>query len=302
MIPGLARMPDRTAGLLQERVDKLLLELPGALAGDEEALHQMRVAARRLRAALPLLAIKPHGGRVRRTRRALHALARSGGESRDLDVGLELLAGRIGVLGSTRERRVVLARMRRARTRARRAMVSAITNLDVSALRHELRAVLLRGSKPGHVVEQRIARTRARRGEALQAELGAHARRFDPEALHRMRRGARRMRYVAEVADALHGDDSAIPEAFKELQDELGHLHDAAVLAAWLRATANALQDQDAASAAEARSLERFFRTLARKYHRAFLAEPPALRVRRALLALRARTSSAAQEEAACAS
>lgn len=302
MIPVLFAMPERAAGLLEERVDKLLLELPGALAGDEEAVHQMRVAARRLRAALPLLAIKPHGGRVRRARRALHALARSGSQNRDLDVGLELLAGRIGVLGSTRERRVLLARLRRARRRARRAMVSAIAELDVSALHRELRALLARGCKPAHVVERRIARTCERRGEGLLAQASTHAQRFDPEALHRMRRGARRLRYVAEVADALQAEDSAIPEVFKQLQDELGHLHDAVVLAAWLRDTVNALQHDDAASAAEARALERFFRNLARKYHRAFLADPPALRARRALLALGARMLPAAREDTACAS
>jgi CHAD domain-containing protein len=295
-------MPERSAGLLQDRIDKLLLELPGALAGDAEAVHQMRVAARRLRAALPLLAIKPHGGRVRRARRALHALTRCGGESRDFDVGLELLAGRIGVLGNNRERRVLLSRLRRARTRARRAMVSAIAELDVTKMHRELRAVLSRGTKPGHVVLQRIARTRERRGDVLLAQIDAHARRFDPEALHRLRRHARRLRYVAEVADALRGEDSAIPDVFKQVQDELGHLHDAAVLAAWLGAAADALQGGDAAAAAEARSLARFFLSVARKYHRAFLADPPALRVRRALLALRANTLAIAHEEAACAS
>jgi CHAD domain-containing protein len=294
-------MPDR-AGLLQERVDKLLVALPGALSGDEEALHDMRVAARRLRAALPLLAIKPHGRRVRHVRRALHALARTGGESRDLDVGLELLVGRAGVLGTSHPRRVLIARLRRARTRAHRVMVDAIAELDIQALRHELRVVLARGSKPATVVRQRIARTRARRGDALLAQISAHARRFDSEALHRLRRGARRMRYVAEIADAMRGEDSTLPEEFKRVQEELGHLHDAAVLADWLSAAANALRDDDPAAAAEARTLERFFRNLARKHHRAFLADPPGLRVRRALLALRANTLPVAHEDAACAS
>ena len=77
MIPVFAAMPERTAGLLQERVDKLLLELPGALSGDEEALHQMRVAARRLRAALPLLAIKPTAGACGACAACVHALSRA---------------------------------------------------------------------------------------------------------------------------------------------------------------------------------------------------------------------------------
>ena len=46
----------RTAALLRDRVSRVFRELPGALAGEEEAVHQVRVTGRRLRVALPLLA------------------------------------------------------------------------------------------------------------------------------------------------------------------------------------------------------------------------------------------------------
>ncbi len=46
---------ERSAALLRERVRRVFQELPGALAGNEEPVHQLRVAARRLRIALRLL-------------------------------------------------------------------------------------------------------------------------------------------------------------------------------------------------------------------------------------------------------
>ena len=52
---------DRASPLLRERVRAVFKQLPKGLAGDEEAIHQMRVAGRRLRVALPLLARKPRG-------------------------------------------------------------------------------------------------------------------------------------------------------------------------------------------------------------------------------------------------
>ena len=45
---------DRVTPLLQQRIKALFRPLPKALAGGEEDLHQMRVAARRLRVAIPL--------------------------------------------------------------------------------------------------------------------------------------------------------------------------------------------------------------------------------------------------------
>ena len=57
---------DRATDLLQERIRMLFRHLPHALAGKAESVHQMRVASRRLRLALPLLGRKPDGRRLRR--------------------------------------------------------------------------------------------------------------------------------------------------------------------------------------------------------------------------------------------
>ena len=92
MTPDAARTPaERASPLLRQRIRAVFKQLPKGLAGDEEAIHQMRVAGRRLRAALPLLARRPGGKRVKRALRVLRELTRAAGQSRDLDVSLELL-------------------------------------------------------------------------------------------------------------------------------------------------------------------------------------------------------------------
>src|SRR2546425_2199332 len=118
---GLTAVPttivDHATPLLKAHVRALFRQLPPALAGDEEAIHQMRVAGRRLRVALPLLARKPNGRRVRRARRILRELTRSAGASRDLDVGVALFDERLGGRGETEARRRTLRQRLRAARR-----------------------------------------------------------------------------------------------------------------------------------------------------------------------------------------
>src|SRR5262245_48114862 len=86
--------PPRDGGarrLLRAKVREVFRHLPKALSGDAEAVHQMRVAARRLRVALPLLSLRPDGRRVRRAVTLLRDLTRAAGASRDLDVMLEIV-------------------------------------------------------------------------------------------------------------------------------------------------------------------------------------------------------------------
>jgi CHAD domain-containing protein len=132
---------DRATPLLRERVRVLYRHLPRALGGVEEEIHQMRVAGRRLRVALPLLTQKPRGRRVKRALSLLRELTRAGGVSRDLDVGLSLLVERLRGLGPSRERRLLLRRFRSARTRSRSTMAAALLDLDIAKLRRHFRVI-----------------------------------------------------------------------------------------------------------------------------------------------------------------
>src|SRR5688572_32932816 len=124
---------DRTTPLLRARVRDVFRHLPKALAGEEEAIHQMRVAGRRLRIALPHLAKRPAGKRVRRALLELKRLARGAGASRDLDVMLGLFEAQLQTLRKrTPQQAVLLRRVRAARTRGRGLMAEAVLDLGIA--------------------------------------------------------------------------------------------------------------------------------------------------------------------------
>lgn len=284
---------DRATPLLRERIRAVFRRMPRALAGDEEANHQMRIAARRLRVALPLLARKPEGRRVRRSLKVLRQVTRSAGASRDLDVGVALLAERRDV-AATPEWALLRRRMRAARARSRTRMAEALLDLEIASLRRHLRAVLAMRAEGLFLVLRRLRETRAALGAEVLASIEALGDRFDNAGLHRLRIRVRRLRYLAELADAFRGQASAAPVELKGLQDQLGLIQDAFVLSAWFGRQATAAQSRGQQELArEARAHRAFFLEASHAHHRAFLAQSPAEAVRRALAAM-ARTRSAA--------
>ncbi|HSD27332.1 MAG TPA: CHAD domain-containing protein, partial [Vicinamibacteria bacterium] len=154
--------------LLRQRIRGVFRHLPKGLGGDEEAIHQMRVAGRRLRVALPLLARRPDGRRVRRALRVLRTLTRTAGQSRDLDVSLDLLKDRLRSLDApTREQAVLRTRLVAARYRSRTRMAEALMDLDIARLRRDLRVVLARKGDAVFAVKVRLRAVRDEQGEAL---------------------------------------------------------------------------------------------------------------------------------------
>src|SRR3954452_24371138 len=74
--------------LMRQRVSAVTRALPAAQQGDVNSLHQARVATRRLREVLPLLA---SGSAQRELERRVRKLTRALGPVRELDVALQLL-------------------------------------------------------------------------------------------------------------------------------------------------------------------------------------------------------------------
>lgn len=77
--------------LIEERFEVLRVEAKGVRAGNVEAVHAMRVATRRLRAALDAAAQARTSKQLERVRREVKGLARALGQVRDRDVQLEQL-------------------------------------------------------------------------------------------------------------------------------------------------------------------------------------------------------------------
>jgi CHAD domain-containing protein len=273
---------DPATPLLRARVRAVFKRLPRALAGDEEALHDMRVAARRLRVALPLLARHPHGRRVRRSLKVLKQVTRAGGASRDLDVAVALLAGRAAE--PTPELAILKRRLRDARARSRTRMAEGLLDLEIAELRRHLRATLSRRADSLFVVLRRLRETRTALGNEALSLLDALGDRYEPASLHRLRIRARRLRYLAEIADAFRGQATPAAEELKALQDRLGLIQDTHVIAEWFsRQAGAALARGQAALAGEAEAQRAYFVERSHEHHRAFLAAGPAEVIRRAL-------------------
>jgi CHAD domain-containing protein len=276
---------DRAATLFRERVRRVFREFPGALAGEEEPVHQVRVAGRRLRVALPLLARKSGGRRLKRARRILRDLTRAAGTGRDLDVLVALFEKRLaGLDAPSAEQRELLRRLKAARTRSRRRLADGILDLDIDRLRRYLRRVRAQGTAAGATILRRTRAVRQREGSALLRGLAAVGDRYDPDALHALRRRIRRLRYTAEVDDVVRGEDSGASTEWKKLQDAIGALHDVHVLTEWLdRQARRALTRDRRALAAAAKAERAVFRTEGGRLHRRLLEAKPAEVVVRAL-------------------
>jgi len=283
-----ATRDDRSARLLEDRVTRVFRELPGAVAGHDEAVHQVRVAGRRLRVALPLLARKGDGRTVGRALKVLRRLTRTVGAGRDMDVILGLFQDRLDALRTTSaEQRALLSRLRTARARSRSQVAESVFDLDIDGLRRNLRRLLRDGAADADTVLVRLRAQREEEGASLLrgwSQIGAH---YRPAALHALRRRIRRLRYAAEVEDAVRGEDSRAPALWKRLQEAIGVIHDHDVLAAWLDEQARAAKARDNALLVRAAQRERSaFVGVARLLHRALLETQPADVSLRALQAM----------------
>lgn len=270
-------LEDRSTRLLDARVRAFFHHLPRAVAGDEESVHQMRVAGRRVRVALPLLAKKPTGGPVRRARRTLRALIRAAASSRDLDVCLGLLDAAIpSRSAASRETRSIRRRLVAARRRGRRRMQDALLDQGLAGLRRDLRVVLRRRGEELPAVLGRLEALRDAGGAEILTLLREAGDRFDPEALHHLRTRVRRLRYGAEVDAEIRDVPAKAAKRLKALQEHLGAIHDAYVLATWLgRRAAGAENRVQVELAEEARRLEAAFLEESRARHRHHLGADP---------------------------
>ncbi|HEY6415217.1 MAG TPA: CHAD domain-containing protein, partial [Acidimicrobiales bacterium] len=95
------------------------------------------------------------------------------------------------------------------------------------------------------------------------------------------------LRYVAEAAGEVSGEESKAPKRLKDVQDQLGEIHDAWVLAGWLERHAVAADRRRAsARAADARRLAAGCLELSRARHRAYLEADPLGMLKEALVLL----------------
>jgi CHAD domain-containing protein len=208
---------------------------------DPEAIHQCRVASRRLRSALGLFQ-DVFGKRARKWRRKIRDTASALGRVRDLDVQAAFLEGFLSGLREPRVRRGPLSLLRRIAADRHAEMEELRSNIDAlarSKILDRIGACLRRKtaapSKARHPRPSTLSGPARRTIERLLDELLSYEEAlFDParaEETHRMRISAKRFRYTLEIFAA---GDSRLRKplsAAEKLQGLLGDLHDCDV---WL--------------------------------------------------------------------
>ncbi|MCA9537833.1 MAG: CHAD domain-containing protein [Myxococcales bacterium] len=223
---------------------------------DTEALHDFRVALRRLRATLGAWTEVLAPEITSRDRKTLRKVLRSTSEGRDAEVMLQWIEGRRGELLPKHEAaRRWFAKRLEARKKAAYAETRAQVRAGYQAMRADLESRLrhltieidvLAPPPPPTSFGRALAAALQAQMMVLAERLSAVASLADAERLHAARIDAKRLRYLLEpVAEALEPARAFVREC-KRLQDVLGEFQDASVLAEALLHAAGELVDESA--------------------------------------------------------
>jgi CHAD domain-containing protein len=202
----------------------------GRINGVAEAddVHDMRVASRRLRAALELFDRKRQ---FRRAEKSVRALGDALGEVREIHVQLAWLResskqlaekDRAGLETLRAEREAKLPR----RIERLQAALGEWSSDGVATVEAALTALDIGGRLGGRRIRGRVNR----RLKSVKQRVAAVLKSSDPRSAHRLRIGAKKLRYLAELCQpAFPAEMDAAIDRVSPLQETLGELHDADV-------------------------------------------------------------------------
>jgi CHAD domain-containing protein len=230
--------------------DDLAINTQAARVSDNpEAIHDMRVASRRLRSAVSVFAPLFPRKRRRRAAKRLRALTRALGGAREWDVICQMLrvlrdAGHAE--GGQAAIEHILERVEEDRQLTRVTMHEEITSLDLPRLRKSMSRLL---SGPGTLMTREELACLA--WEAIAPKLDAALGTLDqlrarerPDEMHRTRIGTKKLRYALELLEpAFRERPPPLLAQMKALQEILGRHHDAVVLENLLAATQAQLRE-----------------------------------------------------------
>ena len=225
--------------VLRRQLAALLAKEAGARLGDDvEELHDMRVATRRLRAAIALFGdVLP--AEAERLRPDLAWVGQTIGAVRDLDVQLQQLDRWTNVL--TPSDQEALRRLRSLlegqRARARGEMLESLDSPRYARLVRRLGTMLRSRSgartAPARAVAPDLVEARHRALRKAKRQIGPDS---DAAAFHRLRIATKRYRYALEfLSDVYPGETKRLIRRSVTLQDVLGAHQDAHVAITRLR-------------------------------------------------------------------
>lgn len=247
-------------------------EIEGVRSGDDiEHIHRMRVASRRLRAALPLFESCFPPVKFREWMVGLQKITRALGDARDTDVQIAFLLrlkerrvrkNTVPPEGNSRKETssadiaiLLLGQLQKRRKKYQKAVLSALENLEKSEIPDQIRTcctdLIARGRDgPKRQSLQGVSAVAASRisrglGALLQFEHWV----YTPDAVtehHAMRIAAKKLRYTMEVYAPVYRRNLEKPLVrVKKIQQILGDLHDCDV---WIDTVKAMLLDERSSS------------------------------------------------------
>lgn len=277
MAHSMARRPP-TDTVLAPRMAALSSVIAAAVAGDPEAVHQARVASRRLREVLPSFAVA-HGGRA--ARHAVRRVTRALGPVRELDVALGHFEAAVAAHPL---RPAALAAARRAlqtaRTTAFRAARATLTPARRDRLQAALEAFAVEASGIAPTaVDAAMAARLDRAARRLRVAVDRVSIVYAPGRLHDVRIAVKRLRYALEAVAAVRGTKALATRVrqLRHIQDLLGRAHDLHVLAMFLRSVQERVVARSRATARDLAALADELDVECRQLHAAFVSRRAAL-------------------------
>ena len=241
--------------LIRQRVSALGRALPAAKAGDVTSLHRARVATRRLRAALPLVASDGKAGKVVKSVRRLTRIL---GPVRELDVALMILdeldqSGDVPRPGIDRLRASIVQERQRLQAEVR----EEIDEFDLDKLR------------------KRALKVASNAGDdrAIESAAGLYL----PDRLHEVRIAVKKLRYTLELGIADLKRSAPRLRLLKHAQDLLGRMHDLEVLIARTRSIQSSPGASTLKVSADLDRIVRRLETECRRLHGHYMAARPEL-------------------------
>jgi CHAD domain-containing protein len=209
------------------------------IGGESEAVHQARVATRRMRSDMGTFSALLNHEPTARLRDELKWLAELLGQVRDTDVLIERMTGRLREIpGPAAGQRALLQRLDDRRQVARKRMLEGLRSDRYAVLLDELVAV---ANEPPIRRDPDAAAGRLLPGLAAQpwkkllrlvGRLGDNP---TDEDLHAVRIASKRARYAAEAVAPVAGKPAErFAEAVAALQSSLGDYNDTVVARQWL--------------------------------------------------------------------
>jgi CHAD domain-containing protein len=267
---------------LAQQVEALKKHDPGVRENAPDAVHQLRVAARRMRSALATFRNLADRNVTGSLRTELQWLAGTVGEARDNEVMEARLLALVGaeppdlLLGPAA--RQIEEHFNAAAHEARTKGLTALKSARYFRLLDSLDAFLAEPpltETAGKEALQTVGRLVSKQRKRLKKEVRALDVDSDSPAadaaLHEVRKSAKRLRYAAEAAAPIFGKRATtLARAAEEIQESLGDHHDSVVTQELLRELAASHRGKSAFTygrlhaleqAAGEESRERFFRT-----------------------------------------